>query len=99
MPDHCRPCGLFDILDLGVWILDVGFYILDFGILDLGMMCNLEFLDLEVFGSFWKLVYPHKSKNERMCQPQQCGPRRNAQYHRNVVGTFFSFLDLGHLRR
>ena len=34
-----------------------------------------------------------------MCQPQQCGPRCNAQYHRNVVGTFFSFLDLGNLGR
>ena len=38
-------------------------------------------------------------KMKRMCQPQQCGPRCNAQYHRNVVGTFFSFLDLGNLGR
>ena len=42
----------FDILHLGVWILYVGF--LYFGILDFGMMwnLNLDFLDLVVFGFF-----------------------------------------------
>ena len=54
LPDHCTPSGLFDILHLGVWILDVGY--LYFGFWDLGMMWNLEFLVLGVFG-FWSFDF------------------------------------------
>ena len=94
----------FWILDFGVllgfwfWSLDVrlgfGFGIWDFLILEFGFR-SLEFWIWDSGFGYGK----YKSKNEKkMCQPQQCGPHRNAQYHRNVAGTIFSFLDLGIFR-
>ena len=59
----------------------------DFGV----WIFEFGILDLSTVGTSQKM--------KRMCQPQQCGPRRNAQYHRNVVGKFFSSLDLGNLGR
>ena len=63
------------------------FLSLDFGV------WSFEFgiLDLGTVGTSQKM--------KRMCQPQQCGPRRNAQYHRNVVGKILFIFGLGKFGR